>query len=363
MSEKNMKRSLIKTLAAGLMASFLVSSAANASGGGAHLEAANIDVTNQMSLLRGAKYYANYCQGCHSVKFSRYNRVAADAGVTDEQIGAIIFTRDEDDKRSKPGSLMESAIPTKDAANWFGTAPPDLSLVGRSRGGDWIYNYLKSFYSDDSRPFGVNNTIFDNVGMPHALLDLQGVQDPVFRYDLLHHGHSVEASFTSEEDANKALEEHRKFEVLKLGLFGEGISNTFDTEAEAVAFVEKNTEYEMFLNKAKVASFASSAEAQAYIKANPVEGGKYKVKPVSAYSVSSSHKVEKVVDHLVLVEPGKQNPAQFESTVRDLTNFLVYVGEPAQLHRKMYGVFTLMFLALFFVFAYFLKKEYWKDVH
>ena len=363
MSGKKMKRSLIKTLAAGLMTSFLVSSAANASGGGVHLEPANIDVKNQMSLLRGAKYYANYCQGCHSVKFSRYNRVAADAGVTDEQIGAIIFTNDEDGKRSKPGALMESAIPAKDAANWFGTAPPDLSLVGRSRSGDWIYNYLKSFYSDDSRPFGVNNTVFDNVGMPHVFLDLQGVQDPVYRYDIIHHGHDVVGTYTSDEDAKKALEEIRKFEVLELGLFGEGVSETFDTEAEAAAFVEKNTEYYVFLNKKEVESFESNAEAQAYIKANPVDGGKYKVKPVSDYSVSSSHKISKIVDHLELVKPGKQNPAQFDSTVRDVTNYLVYISEPAQLHRKMYGVLTLMFLALFFVFAYFLKKEYWKDVH
>ena len=362
MRDNKMKRSIIKTLSAGLMTSFLVSSAANASGG-LELEPANIDVHNTTSLLRGAKNFANYCQGCHSLKFSRYNRIAADTGVSVEQIKAIIFTRDDDDGETKAGALMESAIPPKDAAKWFGIAPPDLSLVGRSRGGDWVYNYLKSFYSDDSRPFGVNNTVFVNAGMPHVLLDLQGVQDPVFRYDVLHHGHNVEASFSSEEEANVAMEEERTFEVVNLGLFGESIDESFKTEAEAAAFVEANTSYKVLLNKSEVASFDSKAEADKYVQENPASEGKYKVVGKSSYSVTSSHKVEKVIDHLELVKPGKQSPAEYEQTIRDLTNFLVYVAEPAQLNRSSYGIFTMLFLGLFFIFAYFLKKEYWKDVH
>ena len=363
MRDKKMKLSIIKMLSAGLMASFLVSSVANASGGGVQLEAANIDVHNKTSLLRGAKNYANYCLGCHSVKFSRYNRVAADTGVSDEQIKAIIFTRDEDDKPSKTGSLMTSAIPEKDAARWFGTAPPDLSLIGRSRSGDWIYSYLKSFYSDDSRPFGVNNTVFDKVGMPHALLDLQGVQDPIYRYDLLHHGHNVEASFTSKAAADEALAHERTFEVVNLGLFGDSITGSYKTEKEAADFVETKTSYKVLLNKAEKDSFDSKVEADQYVQANPVADGKYKVIARSDYRVTSSHKIEKSVDHLELVKPGKQSPAEYEQTIRDLTNFLVYVGEPAQLSRKSYGVFTLIFLFIFFIFAYFLKKEYWKDVH
>ena len=363
MRENKMKHSIIKTLSAGLMASFLLSSVASANSGGVHLEPANIDVHNTTSLLRGAKNFANYCQGCHSLKFSRANRIAADTGVSDAQIKAIIFTRDDENKPTKPGALMKNAIPEKDAAKWFGTAPPDLSLEGRSRGGDWIYNYLKSFYSDSSRPFGVNNTVFDNVGMPHVLLDLQGIQDPVYRYDLLHHGHHVEASFTSEEEAKHALEEERKFEVVKLGLFGEDIVGSYDTEKEAAAFVEANTTYKVLLNKKEVASFASKAEADKYVSGNPVDGGKYKVVAKSAYSVKSSHKIERHVDHLEIVKPGKQSPAEYEQTIRDLTNFLVYVSEPAQLHRKSYGIYTMIFLFIFFIFAYFLKKEYWKDVH
>ena len=362
MRESKMK-SIVKMLSAGVMASFLVTSVANANSGGVHLDPANIDVHNKTSLLRGAKNFANYCQGCHSLKFSRANRIAADTGVSDKQIKAIIFTRDDDDKPVKPGALMKNAIPQKDAAKWFGTAPPDLSLEGRSRGGDWIYNYLKSFYSDSSRPFGVNNTVFNNVGMPHVLLDLQGVQDPVYRYDLLHHGHSVEASFKSEEEAKKALEEERKFEVVKLDLFGETIVGAYDTEKEAADFVEANTSYKVLLNKKEVASFESKEEADKYVSANPVDGAKYKVAPKSAYSVKESHKIEEVIDHLELVKSGKQSPAEYEQTIRDLTNFLVYVSEPAQLNRSKYGVFTLIFLFIFFIFAYFLKKEYWKDVH
>lgn len=361
MKVNTMKQTLIKTLSAGMMAAFIASPVANA-GGGVHLEPADVDVHDKTSLLRGAKYFANYCQGCHSLKFSRYNRVAADTGVTDEQIQDIIFTRDADDKPTKAGALMTSAIPPKDAAQWFGTAPPDLSLIGRSRGADWIYNYLKGFHTDNSRPFGVNNTIFDSVGMPNILVHLQGTQDPVFRYDLMHNGHA-EASFTSEEAANKALKEKLTYNVVKLGLMGETIVEKYPTETEAADFVASKTSYKVLLNKLEVASFTTKAEGESYVKATPVEGGKYKITPKSAYSVVKSHKIMKVVDHLELVTPGTQSPAEFDRTVLDLTNYLAYVSEPAQLHRKTYGIFTMIFLLIFFVFAYMLKKEYWKDIH
>ncbi|MCK5895549.1 MAG: cytochrome c1 [Cocleimonas sp.] len=356
-----MKRSIINMLSVGLMAAFVAIPTANASGG-AHLEPANTDVHDQMSLLRGAKYFTNYCQGCHSLKFSRYNRVAVDTGVSNEQIKAIIFTRDEDDKPTKVGALMTSAIPPKDAAKWFGTPPPDLSLVGRSRGSDWVYNYLKGFHTDASRPFGVNNTIFDSVGMPNVLADLQGIQDPVFRYDLIHQGH-VETSFTSEQKALDALQEKRTFDVIKLGLMGESIVEHYKTEKEAIDFVASKTSHIVLLNKVETASFSTKAEADSYVKANPVTAGKYKVMPKSAYSVASSHKIAKVIDHLTLVKPGQQSPAEFDRTVQDLTNFLAYVSEPAQLHRVQYGIFTLLFLLVFFIFSYMLKKEYWKDIH
>lgn len=362
MKVNSMKHSIIKTLSAGLMVAFIASPIAIASGGGAHLEPANVDVHDKMSLLRGAKYFTNYCQGCHSLKFSRYNRVATDTGVSDEQIRAIIFTRNEDGKPTKVGALMENAIPPKDAAKWFGTAPPDLSLIGRSRGADWVYNYLKGFHTDSSRPFGVNNTIFDSVGMPNVLADLQGIQDPVFRYDLIHHGH-VSSSFTSEDTAKNALQKARTFDVVKLGLMGESIIEHYKTEQQAADFVASKTSYHVLLNKVLITSFATKTEADSYVKANPVDGKKYKVTPKSAYSIAESHKITKVVDHLELVETGKQSPAEFDRTVHDLTNFLAYVSEPAQLHRNIYGIFTLLFLFIFFIFAYMLKKEYWKDIH
>ena len=228
------------------------------SAGSVELLDAQVNLDNKLSLARGAKFYANYCMGCHSLKFSRYNRVATDIGLEEADIKSIIFTRDEDNKMHKTGALMVNAIPTKDAARWFGTAPPDLSLIARSRGGgDWIYSYLKSFYRDDSRPFGVNNTIFANVGMPHVLLELQGMQE---------------------------LEEHDD---------------------------------------------------------------------------GNGH----VTKTLKLVEPGKLSVGEYDQVARDLTNFLVYVGEPAQLHRTFYGVLTLLFLFVLFIFSYLLKKEFWKDIH
>ncbi len=362
MKDHIMKLSMMKMLLAGVMAMFIAVPVVNANSGGVHLEPANVNVHDKTSLLRGAKYFANYCQGCHSLKFSRYNRVAADTGASDDQIKAIIFTRDEDDKPTKTGALMENAIPAKDAAKWFGTAPPDLSLEGRSRGPDWIYNYLKSFHLDDSRPFGVNNLVFKSVGMPNILAGLQGDQAPVYRYDIMHHGHA-EKSFASKDAAEKALEEELTFDVVKLGLMGKNIVGHYKTKKEALDFVASKTSYKVVLNKENIASFATKAKADNYVKANPVDGGKYKVVAKSAYSIVESHEISKVIDHLELVKPGKQSAPEFDRTVHDLTNYLTYISEPAQLHRTMYGIFTLLFLFIFFVFAYMLKKEYWKDVH
>ncbi len=240
-----------------------------ASGGGAHLEPANIDVHDHKSLQNGAKYFVNYCMGCHGVKASRYNRLATDMGlpVVPAKTGKsgkeadmiadanaklvtenLIFTTDEDGKPSSLGSLMLSSIPEKDAARWFGAPPPDLSVVSRLRGSDWIYNYLKGFYLDSERPTGVNNTVFPNVGMPHVLWELQGWQ---------------------------AHDEHG----------------------------------------------------------------------------------------LKLVSAGKMSPEEYDVVVRDITNFLTYVGEPAQLVRKKYGVFAMILLVVFIGIAYLLKKEFWKDIH
>ena len=146
-----------------------------ASGGhGPELEHAGINLKSQASLQRGAKYFVNYCLGCHSLKYSRYNRVAADIGISDAQLEEHLLFGD-----AKAGDLMTTALRPEDGEKWFGTAIPDLTLVTRWRDPDWVYTYLKSFYVDDSRPYGVNNLVFPDVGMPNVLAGLQGVQEAV----------------------------------------------------------------------------------------------------------------------------------------------------------------------------------------
>ncbi|MBU1192607.1 MAG: cytochrome c1 [Gammaproteobacteria bacterium] len=227
-----------------------------AAGGGVHLDKADIDLHNNQSLQRGAKLFMNYCLSCHSAQFQRYNRMARDIGLTDDQvIENLMFASD------KVGSTMTIAMSRADGKAWFGAAPPDLSLVARSRGADWLYTYLRTFYVDESRPFGVNNVVFPSVGMPNVLWELQGVQKPVFK-TVEHDGESKE-----------------------------------------------------------------------------------------------------VLDHLELAEPGTRTPAEFDKDVRDLVAFLAYVSEPVQLERKALGVKVILFLLVFLVVAYLLKKEFWKDIH
>lgn len=229
---------------------------AQASGGGVHLEKARIDLSNKASLQRGAKLFVNYCLSCHSARYMRYNRMGRDLGLTDEQVKEnLIFTG------RKVGETMTVAMSPADAKNWFGTTPPDLSLVARSRGVDWLYTYLKTFYLDESRPFGVNNLVFKDVGMPHVLWELQGWQKPVYKTVSGENGHSQQ------------------------------------------------------------------------------------------------------VIELELVKPGKLSTPEYDQAVRDLVTFLAYLGEPAKLERQRIGFWVLLYLAVFFVVSYLLKKEYWKDVH
>ncbi|MCU0832962.1 MAG: cytochrome c1 [Chromatiaceae bacterium] len=235
---------------------FLTPLLATAAGGHVHLEKANIDLTDQASLQRGAKYYVNYCMGCHSLQYMRYNRMAEDLGIDEMTLRQNLMFTD-----AKPGDLMTISMRPEDGEKWFGTAVPDLTLVTRWRSPDWVYTYLKSFYLDDTRPYGVNNLVFPQVGMPHVLSSLQGVQ--------------------------KAVLEPGK-------------------EEGAAA--------------AKIAG-------------------------------------------LELVQPGSLSPGEFDAMVLDLTNFLTYVGEPMRVERQRLGIYVLLFLGLFFIVAYALKKEYWKDVH
>jgi ubiquinol-cytochrome c reductase cytochrome c1 subunit len=161
----------------------------------------------------------------------------------------------------KIGDLMTVATAPKDAKAYFGTVPPDLSVIARSRGVDWLYTYMRSFYRDDSKIIGVNNLVFPDVGMPHVLWELQGWQEPVIT--------------TVKDD--------------------EGV------KSKAVT--------------------------------------------------------------LELVEPGLLEPHEYDRAVRDLVNFLDYMGEPAKYERRELGVKVIMFLVFFLAIAYLMKRDYWKDVH
>lgn len=224
-----------------------------AGGGGAHLDSVDIDMSDTASLQRGAGLFVNYCLSCHSAAYMRYNRMSEDLQIPKEVVeDNMMFAAD------RIGGLMKTSMPEEDAKKWFGKAPPDLSLVARSRGPEWLYTYLRGFYLDDTSPSGWNNTLFPKVAMPHVMYSLQGARDAIFKKD--------------------------------------------------------------------------------------------------------EHGVE-VFDHYEMVKPGTLNEDEFDSAIRDLTNFMVYLAEPARLVRYKLGVYVLIFLAIFFVFAYLLKKEYWKDVH
>jgi ubiquinol-cytochrome c reductase cytochrome c1 subunit len=137
----------------------------------AEMPAANTRIDNSATLQRGARLYFNYCSGCHSIKYMRYSRIAEDLGLDEKEVlKSFAFTG------ARIGDMAISNMPETEAQEWFGKAPPDLSLEARAKGPDWIYNYLKSFYLDPSRPTGWNNTVFPNVSMPNVLWELQGLQ-------------------------------------------------------------------------------------------------------------------------------------------------------------------------------------------
>jgi ubiquinol-cytochrome c reductase cytochrome c1 subunit len=158
---------------------------ANEGGGGESWRSwtADTDITSTASLQRGARNFVNYCLGCHSLQYVRYSQVAQDLSLTDEQVQAnLMFTGE------RPHDYILSPMPPADAARWFGRAPPDLSLIARARGRDHIYQFLKTFYLDESKPTGVNNLALENAAMPHVLADLQGLQKAVFVLEKEHEG-------------------------------------------------------------------------------------------------------------------------------------------------------------------------------
>ena len=222
---------------------FLIPNISYASGG-IELQHANNDIRDKASLQQGAKLFVNYCLGCHTAKYMRYQRIGKDLGLTNAELQDNLMFSAE-----KVGETLDIAMDKDDAKKWFGVIPADLSVISRARGTDWLYTYLLSFYLDPSRPNGVNNLVFKDVGMPHVLWERQGWQKLV--------DHKLE--LVNKEDEAKAK--------------------------------------------------------------------------------------------------------QYRQDVRNLVNFLDYVGEPTKAARYDLGWKVILYLAIFFIFAYALKKEYWRDIH
>jgi len=222
-----------------------------ASGAGVHLDKAPVNLQDQASLQRGAKLFTSRCLACHAAGYMRYNRLR-DIGMNEEQIKKDLELPED----VKLGSTMQAAMDANSAKLAYGVAPPDLSVIARSRSADWLYTYLRSFYVDASRPSGWNNTTFPNVGMPFVLADMQGEQ-------------AVETV------------QHEGYDVKKL----------------------------------------------------------------------------------LLKTPGSMSPAEFDSATADLTNYMVFMGEPAKLVRHQIGWIVLAFLSILLLLMYALKKEIWRDIH
>lgn len=260
----------MKKLFAALVFAVLPAFAFAASGHGPALDSVDIDLTDKAAMQDGARTFANYCMGCHSAKFQRYERVADDLGIPHElMLSNLVFTG------AKIGDLMKNSMSPVDAKKWFGAAPPDLTLVARVRGNDWLYSYLRAFYEDPTRPWGVNNKVFPNVGMPNVLVGLQGRQ------------------------------------------------------------------------------VVGCKQVQV------VEDGKKQYDPLTGTPLT-----HEACDQLTIVpKTGKLNEAEFDEKIKNLVTFLAYSANPVKLKSERIGTYVLLYLAFFFVFAYLLKREYWKDVH
>ena len=191
-------KKIVSQILAGLVTALVVTSV-NANSGSFPLDSAPKRVNSEAALQNGAKLFVNYCLNCHSATSMRYNRLR-DIGLTDEQIKSnLLFTGE------KVGDLMTVAISPKDAKAWFGATPPDLSVIARAKGSDYLYTYLRTFYKDDNRPTGWNNMAFNNVGMPHVMWELQGVRAAKF------------AEEKDPHDATKTVHVFKGFEQLTPG--------------------------------------------------------------------------------------------------------------------------------------------------
>jgi ubiquinol-cytochrome c reductase cytochrome c1 subunit len=215
----------MRALRAFLVVLAAMPAAATASEQGYPLQEANADVTNLASLQRGARNFVNYCQGCHSAKYMRYSQIATDLALTEDDVKAnLMFTG------IRIYDTMDSVMPPEKARQWFGNAPPDLSLIVRSRGADYVYTFLRSFYADPSRPSGVNNAVLPGTAMPHVLAPLQGLQ----------RGHFV----PTHDEAGKPIVDMAGKPVMALaglepGVPGDMPAATFDSFVrDTVAFLE-----------------------------------------------------------------------------------------------------------------------------
>lgn len=238
-----------------MVLALLIPATVLAAGYSGPLDKANIDQSDKASLQRGAQIYMNYCLGCHSMEYQRYQRTFEDLGIpVDLGEEFLQFTGDG------PGSHKFSAIDRDSAPEWFGLAPPDLTMVARVRGADWLYTFFRSFYVDDSRPFGVNNEVFDNVGMPWVLEEMQGVPSKTYERRMV----------------------DGEMREVYVGIKSDGT--------------------------------------------------------------------------------GRLSEEEFDQAMLDLTNFLVYTGEPMILERQRLGMFVIGFLLVLLVLSILLKKEYWRDI-
>src|SRR5579875_794971 len=272
--DSSMARRFAAAAAAGGLAVFLASSVlaqgtgAQAPAGstpGAKPEAFGADweswragnsVADLASLQRGARDFLNYCNGCHSLQYMRYSRIGQDLQIPPELLQKYLVPTSK-----KATDYIGTPMPGEDAVRWFGKQPPDLSLMARERGTDYIYRFLTTFYVDPSRSTGANNLQLPATAMPDVLSELEGLKRAVFR--------------TETKDGTQ----------------------------------------------------------------------------------------EQVFDHFEMVAEGSLTREQYDGFVRDIVNFLDYVGEPAQAHRRALGVWVVLFLLVFTWLAWLLKKEYWKDVH
>lgn len=180
------------------VASMILSTAAPAAGGG-DLMQANVNVRDTAALQRGARLYVNYCFACHAAGYMRYNRLAEDLGLSEEMVMENLMFAD-----AKIGDTMDIAMRPDDAEAWLGKTPPDLSLIARSRGVDWLYTYMMTFYQDETGDW--NNQALPNASMPHVLWQLQGIQKPVYAN---HDGEEVIEKLVIEQPGLQTPEEYQ----------------------------------------------------------------------------------------------------------------------------------------------------------